>query len=183
MLMGGMIVLGSGVGIYAWFSSVRDFTPEAVRRRTGEITQIEIPDYFHPVEGMSVGMFFSKKNIAIYRTEDYRGVKGELMLTGLTGKMATIAKNLEKLTPSMRLYTEIYQNIDVESTNHESIRVRGKDADFMFRKGTHRETGTLLRMVEGSFPAQDGGMTYFYLQLPDGLYKKAEVVGILQSIR
>jgi hypothetical protein len=187
LIVGGLaVIVCCGVGVYFGRMFVKSTVihdkPEDIRKDTAAIVDIEIPERFHPVAGVTNMLFRS----VTYSTKpdqkpDEKPGRNEGALTLVEFLTSILGKEQrEQIVREMDLNAP--DGSIIQKMETREFQIRGAPAMFKFSTVTSKDGDkTEMHWVQGSFSSKSGtGM--LILLLSDEEYDEGEVIKIIESI-
>lgn len=182
-VFGGALLVCCGFCGFMGYSFQPEMTDEAdaVRARTQEIANIEIPEQFEPDSAGKIDNFLMQMNVATY--ESTVG-QGQLMLAQMNFKLFDMPQEQQEAQIQQSLEEqqgEETRNLDIQESETRQFQINGKEVSFIFAEGEERRTGDKFHQVSGTFPGKEG-TTFLMLQLDEEAYDEEAVVRMIESI-
>ena len=182
----GLLVLvccGSLIGIGAYVAGGISEDPAVIAAKTGEITQIEVPDGLDPQKSMDVKFpFLGRVTLLVgYEDEESKSVLALLALAKGTGlqNQEEMQRQMEELLRQQGMGEQ--ESISIEESYTKEVEIRGQTATFTIAKGVGDQTGTPRIQVMGVFQGEIGPV-FLMFNADAEEYTEEEVVAMIESI-
>ncbi|MBX3442560.1 MAG: hypothetical protein KF774_09130 [Planctomyces sp.] len=182
MLVAGVLVVVVTCGGLYWFARnafkpTQD--PVEIAALKDSMINIEIPETYRPVGGMTMQMGFSMK-MAMYARNGDEKSGGAVMLMQMNIPGAGDQQTRQSFEDQLRQQGH-NSNLKVATRETRSVDIDGKAYDFEFLTGTREGADTKLHEVIGQFPAKQG-VGFLMITDSDEHWDEAAVMRMLESI-
>jgi len=182
LCVGGLFVLvccGGGIYLASQMDMDVNDDPEATKKVTAEIIDIEIPEVFEPKSSMSMNWIFFEMKLAAYEAKDNKGM---LMITEIDMPMAEGDEQQQaEMRKSMQQQNFGERSLTIIRSESREFEIRGETVKFQFAEAEDA-SDTPFRQVTGAFSGK-GGAASLMLQIEEEQYDEEAVVKMLESIK
>lgn len=173
---------GGVVYLYQQMKAGLSTDPAVVDRVTSDITDIDLPEKFKPLQSMEMKIPFGPKMQMVF----YRAGKAPSVMMMIAVNVPMDEFNEEKqaeIRGNMKPQGEGAPELtDVESLKPFDVTIRGEEIRFDFIKGTDSKSGEKMIQVKGVFPGKSGAVMLL-LVVTESEFKRAELETLLKSIK
>ena len=178
-----------GGGAFFWWgaSYMKDAVsddPQVVRRVTGEIVDIEMPDKLEPQFSVDMKVPFSDERFMVMVGYGDQAKGTAVMLASFGKEFAAqgqvqMKNQREKQLRQQGLGPD--QNLGPQEVSEREIEVRGEPVKFMFATAKDPESGKERIQVTGAFEGKTGPVMIMVFADPEVLSEE-EIVAMIESI-
>jgi hypothetical protein len=156
--------------------------PEAIRRLTAQIVDIEIPETLPPVAGMDIDVpVLGTKFLSWVAYGDANESNG-LFLAQFGAAIANEENMQAQLRQSIRQSGQRdWDEIEIEQSEKHEVEINGESATFTVAKGRDRKHEEVWQVM-GSFHGK-GGPAMLVLKVKESEFTKEQVLAILDSMK
>jgi hypothetical protein len=185
-----LVLLCCGGGVFVFWagaSYMKDAIsddPQVVRRVTGEIVDIEMPDELEPQFSMDMKVPFSDERFMVMVGYGDQA-KGTAVMLASFGKefaaqgQAQMKDQMEQQLRQRGVAPD--QNLGPQEVTEREIEVRGEPVKFAFATAKDPESGKERIMVNGAFQGETGPVMIMVFADPEVLSEE-EIVEMIESI-
>ena len=183
-----VLCCGGGVAIFwagaSYMEDAMSDDPEVVRRVTGEIVDIDVPEKLEPKMSMDFNVPFTDERFMVMVVYGDQA-EGSAVILASFGEAfagqgeAQMRQQMEQSLREQGLGPD--PNMGPQEVTEREIEVRGEPVKFVFATGVDSESGKQRIMVHGMFEGKTGPVMIMVFADPERLSEE-EIVQMLESI-